>query len=142
MKSKLSLLLAALILLWIPFAASAADLQVEIKGLRNSKGQIKVGLYQKDGFPDSGTEFRGVNMKPVEKKAAAVFKDVPEGTYAVGIIHDENMDGRLGKNALGIPNEGYAFSNDVRGKFGPPPFEEASFSIGAEEKRISITMKY
>ena len=142
MKLILSLVLATVFGIPVPFVAIAADLQVEIKGLRNSKGQIKVGLYQKNGFPDSGAEFRGVNIKPIEKKTEAVFQDVPEGTYAVGVIHDENMDGKLGKNALGIPNEGYAFSNNARGTFGPPSFSDASFSVGTDDKGMSIKMRY
>jgi uncharacterized protein (DUF2141 family) len=60
LKLILSLVLATLFATSVPFVAAAADLQVEIKGLRNSKGQIKVGLYQKDGFPDSGAELEAL----------------------------------------------------------------------------------
>ena len=143
MKIKSGTLVVAFLILMITSTSSAADLTVHIKGLNNSKGQILVGLFNDENtFPSKKAEYDGIIAKPADVKDGVVFKDVPQGTYAVAIIHDENNDGKLGTNFLGIPNEGYAFSNNARGRFGPPPFEEASFSISVEDKRISITVKY
>jgi len=143
MKLNLSLAVTALSALLFPPVVAAADLQVDIKGLKNKKGQILVGMFDDEKkFPNKEAEFRGLVIKPGDKKASVVFKDVPEGVYAVAIIHDENMDGKLGKNTLGIPNEGYAFSNNAKGVFGPPTFEEASFAMGSEDKKIEMKMRY
>jgi len=70
------------------------------------------------------------------------FKDVPIGTYAIAIIHDTNSNGKLDKNFLGIPKEGYAFSNNVFGVLGlPPSFKDASFKLTGNET-IKIKMEY
>jgi len=47
------------------------------------------------------------------------------GQYAIKVFHDENANGELDINFLGIPKESYGFSNHARGRFGPPPFAEA-----------------
>ena len=95
MKLKLNLLAIAFIISMTPLETVAADLQVHMTGLRNTKGQILVGLFNdEDKFPNKEAEFRGIIVKSTDKKASVVFKDVPEGVYAVAIIHDENMDGK------------------------------------------------
>jgi uncharacterized protein (DUF2141 family) len=43
-------------------------------------------------------------------------------------MHDENGNRRLDRDPIGLPQEGYIFSNDVRGDdFGPPSFAAAAF---------------
>jgi len=41
---------------------------------------------------------------------------------------------------MGMPNEPYGFSNDARGSFGPPSFEDASFVVGEENLSITFQM--
>jgi uncharacterized protein (DUF2141 family) len=50
------------------------------------------------------------------------FLDIPAGTYTLVIVHDENMSSKLDTNWLGIPTEGYGFSNDAKVMLGPPSF--------------------
>jgi len=56
------------------------------------------------------------------------------GKYAVRYYHDENMNGKMETNIVGKPTEGYGFSNNVTGKFGPPPFEKWLFEISGDSK--------
>jgi len=65
---------------------------------------------------------------------------LPSGTYALAIYHDEDDDGKLDKNWLGIPREPIGFSNDARGRMGPPKFEDAAFFLGREHQSIKITL--
>ncbi len=44
----------------------------------------------------------------------------------------------MNQNFLGIPKEGYAFSNNASGTFGPPDFKDAAFKL---EDEITITIK-
>jgi uncharacterized protein (DUF2141 family) len=130
-----------LAMLCIPFIGVCANLEVEITGLRNTNGQIKVGVYTKDTtFPKTGFELQGINIFPVKKGANVAIFELPEGTYAVAIIHDENKNGKLDKNFLGIPKEGYGFSNDAKATFGSPSFKEASFLLTQENKKIIIQL--
>jgi uncharacterized protein (DUF2141 family) len=66
---------------------------------------------------------------------------LPEGEYAVSLFVDENSNGKMDKNAIGIPTEAYGFSNDASGNFGPPSFEQAKFVVGKDKAAITITLK-
>ena len=68
-------------------------------------------------------------------------KDLPYGTYAVSVLDDENSNLDM-DNFLGIPKEGYGFSNDAEVKISPPKFEECSFVIDQPLKKISIEIRY
>jgi len=65
---------------------------------------------------------------------------LPQGTYALAIFHDEDDDGELDKNWLGIPKEPIGFSNDAKGRMGPPRFEDAAFSLSIHHQSIKITL--
>jgi len=131
------------IILLVPLDAISGDLKISIDGLRNTKGQILIGVYNKEKkFPQKGFEFAGIVVKLTQAKSAAIFRNLPGGVYAAAVIHDENMDGELNKNLFGTPSEGYGFSNNAEGFLGPPDFDEAAFSMKAVDKTILIQMKY
>jgi uncharacterized protein (DUF2141 family) len=67
-----------------------------------------------------------------------VFRNIPAGTYAIAVIQDENLDGKLTKNFLGIPKEPYGFSQNKYGMFGPPKFKDVSFAV---ENDSNISLK-
>jgi outer membrane protein len=54
--------------------------------------------------------------------------DIPDGSIAVLVYHDENANGRLDKNFIGIPREPLAISNNYQPK-GPPTFSRASVEV-------------
>ena len=68
------------------------------------------------------------------------FADLPSGTYAVSVMHDENGNGSLDSNFLGMPVEGYGFSNDPR-VMRKATFEEAAFAVGAEGALIELHLR-
>ena len=116
------------------------ELTIVVEGIEGSKGQIAIGLY--DNEYDWGEEpFFGVYVKISGSTVSYTFKNVPEGIIAVAIYHDENANEKLDKGLFGIPKEGYAFSNNVFGSFGPPKFEKASFLLNGK-KTIEIDLKY
>jgi uncharacterized protein (DUF2141 family) len=70
------------------------------------------------------------------------LKDVPHGTYAVSVIHDEDGDGKLDTSWLGIPREGVGVSMNAKGKAGPPKYKDAKFVLDAAEKKLKIKVRY
>jgi uncharacterized protein (DUF2141 family) len=74
--------------------------------------------------------------------AGCAFEDIPPGRYALAVVHDENMNGKLDTNAFGIPTEGYGFSNDVTGVFGAPAFSAASFAYDGRPLALTIRLRY
>jgi uncharacterized protein (DUF2141 family) len=118
----------------------AQSLEVTVTGIESLKGSIRVGLFN-DAEKFLETPLQGRIVKATAKTVKVVFENVPAGTYAVSIIHDENENGELDTNLIGIPKEGFGFSNNVMGKFGPPSFKDASFIMPAT-RSLSVTAKY
>jgi len=123
--------------------AQSGTITVEVIGINEIEGQISIGLHNDESsFPNKGKVFMGAKVKVTRNTLSYTFRDVPFGIYAVGLYHDSNSNGRLDKNFMGIPTEGYAFSNNRFGIFGKPPvFEKASFELKGNQT-IQITMKY
>ena len=129
--------------LLIATAAVAADLEVSVEGLRSAEGNVRVALHRRADaaeFPD-GAGVAGVFRLAEPEGVRVVFVDLPAGDYAVAVFHDADGDGELGTNILGIPNEGYGFSNGARGLIGPPSFDVAAITVGADDGVLSIVVK-
>ena len=104
-------------------------IRLTVSNLRNDKGFVLVSLFKEgQGFPDKAAQaFRTDKVAIYNKKAILIFPDLPAGSYGISILHDENNDQQMNKNGLGLPKEGYGFSNNVIGAFGPPSYRRASF---------------
>lgn len=101
-----------------------------IQGLKSDQGSVRVALYNKpDGFTEPK---KAVHLQSVEaeKGQVALSLNVPPAKYAVAVFHDANNNGVLDKNAFGIPTEAYGFSNNARGRFGPPDFSDCLIEVG------------
>ncbi len=135
-----NLLVIALLVFLSIKAFSQTTIEVTITNIKEVKGSIRVGLSNDaEKFPDA--PMKGKVEKITNKTMKVTFENVPAGTYAVSIIHDENENEKLDTGFMGIPKEGFGFSNDAMGMFGPPKFKEASFATPAT-KVVSITLKY
>lgn len=115
-------------------AGHAADLEVELQGIHSADGQVLVALHRETpraDFPSDATVVANAAAPAATDAVVVVFRGLPAGTYAVAAFHDANGDGELNANFVGMPTEGYGFSNDARGFMGPPAFDDAAFSLDA-----------
>ena len=118
----------------------AADLQVEVHGVRSPKGKIMIGLFDKAAdFPDKMVQ--GLALDAVVPTATAVFTGLPSGEFAVAVYQDENGNGKLDKNVFGVPTEPYGFSRDASGRMGPPRFSDAKLSVDGASQTIVINLR-
>ena len=131
-----------LIAIVIPNKGFAADLEVTVKALRNDKGQLRMAIYNDPGEFPRGNEIRSLDIQAKSGDVTALFSGIKPGTYALAIHHDENFNNEMDTNFLGMPNEGYGFSNDARVFLAPPTFEAASFVIDEQLKKISLYIVY
>jgi uncharacterized protein (DUF2141 family) len=132
---KIIILITSLILI-SNCALSQFSLTIEISGIKNSTGKIMLQLF------DENEKVIKQEAGEIKEKTSLFSIQVPNpGKYAVRYFHDENLNGNLDTNLIGIPKEGYGFSNNATGKFGPPPFEKWLFEI-TEDKKISLKPTY
>ena len=119
-------------------------IHVEIVGLRNEHGQVLCALYSSaEGFPKRSDKAVGHAKSAITKgHALCEFRGFAAGTYAVSTFHDENSDGKLDTNFLGIPREGVGASNNAKGHLGPPKFDAAAFHFSGGRLELRITINY
>src|SRR5215471_6217784 len=117
-------------------------IHVDVVGLRNNKSQVCCALYgSAEGFPKDGQKaIRRDTSSISDQKASCEFSGVEPGTYAISVFHDENSNGKLDTNFLGIPREGVGASNDARGHMGPPKFDAAQFQFSDGRLNLKITI--
>lgn len=81
-------------------------------------------------------------IKIRDTQARCDFEDIAPGKYALAVIHDENMNGKLDVDWLGVPTEGYGFSNDAIALLGPPSFSAAGFPYDGRNLNLTIRLNY
>ena len=122
--------------------AQGYTVEFKVKGVKNSKGIISGAIYNKaSDFPTKENAYKGKVVDAQKGYVKLRFEDVPSGEYALAVLHDENNNEDLDTNILGIPKEGYCFSNNAKAKFGPPSFDKAKFSVN-EDKYLTVFIKY
>ncbi|WP_269237056.1 DUF2141 domain-containing protein [Flavobacterium flavigenum] len=119
-------------------SAQNVKLTITVSGVKNNTGAVKVGLYNSDGT-FLKTTYKSLASEIKNNKAVVIFDNLPAGEYAISTYHDENNNGKLDRNAMGIPSEDYAASNNAKGFMGPPSYTDAKFTVGKDSK-IEITL--
>ena len=119
-------------------------IHVDIIGLRSESGQVLCALYSSPvGFPkNSDKAVRRAKSEISHGHAICEFSGIAVGKYAVSVFHDENSNGKLDSNFLGIPREGVGASNNAKGHFGPPKFDAAAVQFAGGRLDLKITIAY
>jgi len=136
------------ILLVLPVKAELLIVNVQME---NAKGHVIIAVYSnekkeffgkskpnKKGNPDH--IFTGKRKYMENTKLSFIF-DIPFGEYAFVVFLDSDNNQMLSSNFIGIPKEPFGFSNNVRGKFGPPKWDDALVNFTKSNQKISINLK-
>ncbi len=116
------------------------DLTVRIDNIREVKGEMQLGLYNKaENFPKVDKQYKLVIRKVTGKIFQYTFRGLPPGEYALAVFQDRNSDGKINKNMLGIPKEPYGFSNNIKPHLSAPSFEKTKFLLDSD-KTVFITL--
>jgi len=139
MQRPLSISAIALATLVTAGTAQAADLTVQLTNLRKDTGKVMLNVLRNEAQMNS-TEPAETSMilNPSADGVSFTLHNVPAGTYGLQVMHDENGNGELDANLVGIPKEPWGFSNNAKGRFGPPKWEDVKFSI--EEEAVVQTI--
>ncbi|GAB4395639.1 MAG: DUF2141 domain-containing protein [Microscillaceae bacterium] len=117
--------------------------QLRIKACQSDQGKVMLALYNSAAsYMKIEKAFRKEMLTIKNGVARLNIQDLPYGEYAAVCFHDENENQKLDKNMMGIPKEGYGFSNNAKGSFGPPSFEKARFSHQSGQVQADIQMVY
>ena len=129
------------LILSLPLFAPCQKLTVVVSNVKSEKGYVRVALY------NSSKSFMIKPVLTAEAKAReghvmVVFEDIPEGDYAATVLHDLNNNKKMDENLLGIPKEGFGFSNDAMGAFGPPLFKECVFPVAGSSVTTGVKLRH
>ncbi|MEO6075173.1 MAG: DUF2141 domain-containing protein [Dokdonella sp.] len=117
----------------------AADLIVNVTGVREHKGVLSLAVYDSAAAWDGDGKTVAADRKtPDADQVRFRFTDLPAGKVAVMAMHDENGNGKLDSNFMGMPTEGYGFSNNPK-VMRKAHFDEAAVEVG--ETPTTITLK-
>lgn len=137
---KMFLSLPSIVAFSLLAAAHAGELTVTITDIREAKGTLLVAVMNSDAAWNN--QAKPVAAKKIEAAKGEVslkFSDLPPGTYAVQVMHDENGNNQLDSNFLGIPSEGYGFSNNPA-VMRRANFDEARFEL-TENAAITVRLR-
>ena len=106
------------------------ELTITVNDINEVKGQLRIGLFSNaENFKLKANPVDSAVIEVTSKTISYTFKHLNNGTYAVAVYHDENGDDILNKRQLGIPVEGFGFSNFQTKQKRPPDFNEVSFEL-------------
>lgn len=124
----------------ICFTSAQNTIELEITDFESDEGIAMIGLYNSEAnFMED--DFRGKKLEIKDSMVTTTFTDIPDGVYAISVFHDENKDGKLNTNFMGIPKEDYGATNEAHSRLGAPRWEDAKFEVKngkTIKKRISL----
>lgn len=119
--------------------AAAADVRLVVSNVKAGKGHVRASLCDEARFGKEGCPYHeavAANGETVE----LVFEGIPPGRYAIQVLDDENDNEEMDFTSLGLPEERFGFSNNVRPIFSMPAFERAAFTVGADDVTLTIKL--
>ena len=125
------------------FSQPMSTVVLEVSGFKNTRGTLNCRLFsQASDFPD-GEGILTVRVPIAGPNTSCTFSNIDPGTYAVAAVHDENSNGKLDKNFVGVPSEGYGVSNNKTYALSSPKWDESIFTIAASEsKTLQVKLRY
>lgn len=134
-----------LIMLLYSLYLNAQVLTVEVTGLRNNKGEIRLAFFSdSESFDNDKPDFEKVLSKEKYYNSGNVtisFDDIPAGKYGIALLDDMNKDTKMNYNFIGIPREGFGFSDYYSSGFSRPDLSDFIFEF-YNDKTVKIKVRY
>lgn len=121
------------------------SIPITVKNIRNLKGRLSIGVFKNASSFDKEKPFKIILIakKEIENGTLKSSIDLPSGTYGLSILDDENSDYKMQYNLIGVPKEGFGFSNYYHSGFSKPNFNLFIVKVNSQEKRtINFTLRY
>ena len=127
--------------LFTAFSAKAGDLRVQLSGIEKNDGVVRVALFSDEHAFESNQPTRQAKTPARVEGVWVAFENVVPGQYGISAFQDVNNNEKLDTSFIGLPKEPYGFSQNARGKFGPPGFNEIAVEIGSEPETVKINLR-
>ena len=123
---------------------TAHQITVQVTGLKPAQGEAVVTLYPDDArrFLTPRGKLARQRIKITSSSATACFSLAKPGIYAIAVYHDVNGDRDFNRNKVGVPTEGFGFSNDAPTRYGLPSFDSVRFTAKPGETTLTIRTRY
>lgn len=120
--------------------AQTQTLTIQVTNVKDDEGHVRIAIYnsEKDYMKK---HFMVKSAKAAKGTVEVVIDNLPAGTYGISVMHDANSNEKMDSNLIGMPKEGFGFSNNAKGSFGPPSYEKTKLDFNTS-KQISIAMTY
>ena len=112
------------------------NISATVPNVNGTEGSVKFGLYSAETFMKTAPEY-SVKAEIKDGKAIANFENVPQGTYAILVMHDKNENGKMDFDASGMPLEDYGSSGNAL-SYGPPVWEDSKFTYEGNNREFEI----
>ncbi|HRZ49976.1 MAG TPA: DUF2141 domain-containing protein [Bacteroidales bacterium] len=133
---KLSLIILSCLLMGFS-NGSQITLTILIKNLDSNAGSVVLDFRDGNDKP-----VKGFSGTIVNKQSCIRVAGLRPGKYAFRYFHDRNNNKKMDTNRIGIPTEGYGFSNNAKGRFGPPVFKDMVFEVTKDATVISTPVYF
>jgi uncharacterized protein (DUF2141 family) len=127
---------AVIVVLVFSLLSAQVKLEIKVEALESAEGNILLELMD-----ENETTLKAIIQKIDSLPCIIEINDIENGIYGIKYFHDSNANGKMDFNWMGIPTEGFGFSNDAYGLFKPKKFKEWLFDI-SQDTMICLTPKY
>lgn len=117
---------------------TTGKITVKVTNANSDEGEMLFALYSEDNFLQGRPQFSALS-KIKDGYATGTFENVPEGTYAVVILHDKNGNHQMDFDQSGMPLEGYGTSGNTY-SYGPPTWEDSRFNYEGKDTEMKIRL--
>jgi uncharacterized protein (DUF2141 family) len=123
---------------------SATTITLHVKTVRNSTGVVRFAIFASDnGWPDDKTKAIRYGSLPANGGTVTfTVPDLPSGTYAIAVFHDENENHKVDRDLFGRPREGIGFANNPPIHFSAPTWKQSSIQIAGRSVETTINLRY
>nr|WP_010130695.1 DUF2141 domain-containing protein [Microbulbifer agarilyticus] len=124
------------------FAENTAAVKLTIANIQSQVGKLYISVYDsKDTFlGDTKVYAQETGLENLQDGQLEVLLTLPYGAFAISVHHDDNANGEMDRNFIGIPKEPVGLSNGHVPRFGPPKFSKAVIEISQPEQQTFIAL--
>jgi len=130
----------------IGFIAHAQQVSTSIKitGIKSAKGNIAIGVFKDQASFEKEKSFKNFifDKKALVNGNLNVVIKLEPGTYGLTLLDDENTNNKMEKNMIGLPKEGFGFSNFFLEKLKRPLFNDFKVNLNNNQNKVEIKVKY